>query len=332
MKARFLLVGTLLTTVLQTVASPPRNSTRFNRPPIPAPKLFGEGVISTVDDEFGGTLSPDGKTFFFCKKGPATGRSNVLVICFAEKNNGKWGNVQIAPFSGTYRDFNPQFSPDGMRLYFMSNRPITGTQPKPDSDIWFAERTNSGWSKPKNLGDKINSPFLELACSFTNSGDMYFSSARNGKALDIYVSKFLNGEFQEPQPLDSIINSGGLELDACIAPDGSYLLFTSNGRPDMLTPKNGVVYPRSDIYVSYHENDKWTVPLRLPEPINSTAEDSNPAISRDGTTLFFTSKRNFVKDPLKHRLNYDQFEKELSGPFNGFGNIFSISTDVLSKK
>jgi hypothetical protein len=31
------------------------------------PEMIGEGVISTPDDEFGGTPSPDGKTLYFDK-------------------------------------------------------------------------------------------------------------------------------------------------------------------------------------------------------------------------------------------------------------------------
>src|SRR5215470_2128176 len=100
------------------------------------PSLFAEGIISTADDEFGGAFAPDGQTFFFAKKTQSTLRSSVIVICFSTYRNGKWTPPQIAPFSGRYKDFNPALSPDGKKLFFISNRPID-EKPKRDTDIWM---------------------------------------------------------------------------------------------------------------------------------------------------------------------------------------------------
>ncbi len=294
------------------------------------PAVFLEGIVSTQDDEFGGTLSPDGHLFFFCKKAPATGRSNLLVLCFSELKQEHWSEVSVAPFSGKYRDFNPRFSPDGSRLYFMSNRPVDD-KPKTDSDIWYVEKANGGWSQPKHLSDKVNSPWIEYSCSFTKEGDMYLSSGRNGKDISIYVSRFSNGEYQEPERLDTVINSGPQQLDACIAPDGSYILFTAAGRDDMLLPKQGAIYPRSDLYISRQKNNQWSTPVRLPEPINSTADESSPFISSDGKTLFFSSERSFVNIPME-RITYSDFEKRMHSTLNGFGNIFYVDTEILKEK
>jgi hypothetical protein len=287
--------------------------------------------ISTEDDEFGGTLSPDGKLFFFCKRAPSTGRSSYIAICFAENKGGAWTDIRVAPFSGTYRDFNPQFSHDGKRLYFMSTRPIGDGKPKPDSDIWFVEKTAGGWSEPVHMSDAVNSPFVEYACSFTNSGDMYLSSGRNGRDISIYVVRLVNGEYREPERVSDEVNSGPQALDACIAPDESYLLFTCTGREDMLVPKHGAIYSRSDMYISFNKNGSWTKPVILPEPLNSIADDGSPAISRDGMTLYFTSKRNFVSTPMKKALTYDELEHHLHGALNGFGNIYSISTENIKR-
>ena len=38
--------------------------------PMRTPQLFGEGVISTGDDEFGGQFSPDSRTLWFSKSVP----------------------------------------------------------------------------------------------------------------------------------------------------------------------------------------------------------------------------------------------------------------------
>lgn len=307
-------------------------SLRMKEAAVATPMIMADGILSTEDDEFGGTLSPDGKLFFFCKRAPTTGRSNFIAICFAENKNGSWTNVQVAPFSGQYRDFNPQFSADGSKLYFMSTRPVTPGVPKNDSDIWFVERKANGWSDPVHLSEAVNSPYVEYACSFTNTGDMYLSSGRNGRDVRVYVSRLMNGEYQVPEELSEVVNAILPALDACVAPDESYLLFTSAGNDDMIVPKQGVIYPRSDLYICYKTQGAWTKPVILPEPLNSIADDGSPGVSRDGKTLFFTSKRNFVSIPMAQKLSHQALEKQLHGTLNGFGNIYAVSTDALKTK
>lgn len=49
---------------------------------------------------------------------------------------------------------------------------------------------------------------------------------------------------------------------------------------------------RSDIYVAYRLSDTtWTAPISLGEPVNTDGWEAQPAISADGTRLFFASTR-----------------------------------------
>ena len=50
------------------------------------PVLFAEEVITTPDDEFGGTFTPDGKTCYFSK---SVLRFYIDVICYSEFIDGK---------------------------------------------------------------------------------------------------------------------------------------------------------------------------------------------------------------------------------------------------
>src|ERR1700733_5539251 len=88
------------------------------------PVLFAPGIISTADDEFGSSFTPDGKTCYFSIKSPSTIASNVYVICVSHFKDGRWTEPEVAPFSGHYKDFNPCVSPDGLKLFFISNRPV----------------------------------------------------------------------------------------------------------------------------------------------------------------------------------------------------------------
>src|ERR1700755_1399491 len=85
--------------------------------------LFSPGIISTKDDEFGGSFTPDGKTCYFSK---SVLKFYLDVICYSEFKNGKWQTPKVAPFSGMYRDFDPVLSPNGNKMIFTSNRPVDG--------------------------------------------------------------------------------------------------------------------------------------------------------------------------------------------------------------
>ncbi len=293
------------------------------------PEIFSKGIISTDEDEFGSAFTPDGNTVFFAKKSPSTLRSAVVVICFSQFKNGKWQTPEMAPFSGYYKDFNPSVSPDGSTVFFISTRPVNGKNV--GTDIWFVKKTATGWSEPQNLGIPVNSDSYELGCSESSDGTIYFSSSRDGKSVDIYRSKFINGKYQEPENLGDAINSANEETGPFIAPDQSYILFSSTGREDALVASEGGVYPRGDLYISFQKDGKWTPAKNLGEPVNSTAEESNPFVSADGKTLYFTSERNFVK--LNEQHTYTELENHLHDAANGLGDIYQFPfSEILKNK
>ncbi len=296
------------------------------------PILFAKGIISTEDDEFGATFTPDGNTCYFTLQSPSTITSNIMVICVSNFINGKWNQPEIASFSGKYKDFNPSVSPDGSKLFFISNRPVNEKK-KFDTDIWMVEKTADGWSEPKNLGDSINTSGFELGCSVAADGTLYFSTTGISGNLDLYKSIFINGRYQKPQNLGDSINTAASETDPFIAPDQSYIIFSSQGRPDGLVGKGASAeYPRSDLYISLFKNSHWTSPKNLGSPVNSEAEENTPFISGDGKTLFFTSERNFVTTPMNKKLEYDVLENYLHGSANGLGDIYSVPVSSFMDK
>jgi Tol biopolymer transport system component len=291
------------------------------KPPT-TPTIVGSGSISTPLDEFGAAFMPDGKTCYFTIKSPSTISTNVMVICESHLENGKWSEPTIAPFSGRYKDFSPSISPDGNKLFFVSNRPVNG---KPTIDLWVVERNGNGWREPVNVGEPVNSPGWELGCSMTNDGTLFFSSTGATGNSDIYFSKWVDGKFEGPVRLDESVNSEASETEPFIAPDGSYLLFSSTGRPDAANDN----YPRGDIYVSFFKEGKWTEARNL-RGLNSPAEDAGASVSSDGTKIYFSSERNFISMPVTPKLEYNTLNKNLQGITNGLSNIYEISSTILN--
>jgi Tol biopolymer transport system component len=138
---------------------------------IPAtPSLLAEGIICTGQGERDFALSPDGNEMFYTLQAPQAGVFQTIIYRVKEAP-GKWSAPAIAPFAGNYSDLEPAFSPDGKKLFFASNRPVSGTKMK-DFDIWVVEKKNGRWGVPQNIGSPVNTEADEFYPSITNSGNL----------------------------------------------------------------------------------------------------------------------------------------------------------------
>lgn len=304
-----------------------QNSIRQQKHPsgpesLPAePMVFGEGVISTRDQESGTSLTPDGKTIYFTKSTPDL---SFRVIVVSHLKNGRWSAPEVAAFSGQYSDTDPCLSPDGDRLYYTSRRPVSGTAPKADTDIWMVEKRGNEWSEPRNLGSPVNGESAESSPSVTADGTLYFSSNRkDGKgATDIYRSRLAGGKYLEPENLGDAINTPGPELQSSISPDERLLIFASAGRQG---GQGGL-----DLYLSVKQGGAWTQAVNLGKQINSVGNESAPRISPDGRYFFWTSTRGYGFQPeLEKRLTYPQLLQRLRNARNGLGDIYRIDLSAL---
>ncbi len=178
MKNRFLSVLLVLIFIacMRGVSAPQTSKSYDVQGPLPAPRIFAEGVISTGDYDTHPAFSPDGNTLYFVKMAPDVSKWTMFVSYF---KNGKWSEPEIASFSGQYWDADPYFTKEGNTLYFISNRPLKDGDPqKSDFDIWKVEKTKEGWSKPIRLGPPINSETSEYYPTVADNGSMYFGSGR----------------------------------------------------------------------------------------------------------------------------------------------------------
>jgi hypothetical protein len=314
----FVLSLSLSNTFGQRSTAHPYASTK----PIASPLIFGEGVVSTAEDDLNAAFSPDGRSVYFTRNFP---RNRLGVILVSDFKNNRWGPPQIAPFSGQFTDYDPFFSPDGTKLFFCTNRGADG-KAKTDFDIWYVERRVAGWSDAKAVGTPVNGSTDEFYPSVAADGTLYFASNRPGGkgSFDIYRAKWANGSFAEPENLGDSINLATVELDNYISPDQKFLVFAANGRKDDLGGGSG------DLYISFNQNGVWTTAKNLGAPINSPAREYCPIGSPDGKYFFFTSFRGNLDKPLERRLsNYYEMENLSRGLLNGRGNVFQIDLSAL---
>ena len=168
-------------------------------------------------------------------------------------------------------------------------------------DLYRAYKTQSGWSRPANLGSTINSMAWESQPSLSANGDrLYFASNRDGGhgGSDIWVSQRNNdGTWGPPKNLGSEINSKGREESPFIHADGKSLYFRSSGHRGLGS---------FDIFLSRKIDDQWNKPMHLGVPINSVENDGALVISLDGLSGYFAS--DYYKGNKKDDLDIYRFE------------------------
>jgi Tol biopolymer transport system component len=314
------LAGDLAFAQQPNVAAPPYASVQA----LTEPALFGEGVVSTPENETSLAFTPDGRSVYFTIE-TASGSFSAIVVSRFE--SGRWKMPEMASFSGQYKDKDPAISPDGSRLFFASSRPLNG-KAKSDTDIWTVERTSSGWSEPKNVGPAVNTGDLEVRPFVTQDGTLYFSSTRPGGkgGADIYRSRLINGEYAAPESLSPSINGEASENMGCVAADGSFLIFSSSRGPQ-----------RNNLYLSRWDGAAWQSPIDLGPAVNSQADESAASLSPDGRYLFFASNRRpEVKaeprtKPVTRAEVEAEHEKQTREVLNRRGNLYQVDMETVMK-
>ncbi|WP_035559722.1 OmpA family protein [Hymenobacter sp. IS2118] len=101
---------------------------------------------------------------------------------------------------------------------------------------------------------------------------------------DLFVSRQnKDATFGAPVPISRAINTSYNEGAGTISGDGKTLVFASCDRPKAIG--------NCDLYISRRTGNNWSAPANLGINVNSTEWDSQPSLSADGRTLYFTSTR-----------------------------------------
>ena len=105
-----------------------------------------------------------------------------------------------------------------------------------------------------------------------------------GQQEDFFFSmKQDDGSWGKPQNMGQPINTEENEGTISLSPDGQYVFFTGCNRMDGAGS--------CDIYFSALDGNVWKAPKNLGPPINSRSWESQPCLSFDGKTIYFTSDR-----------------------------------------
>ncbi len=244
------------------------------KPPGLVPEVFGPGVISTDDWEFSITFSKNGEELLFSRRQSDSIGNRLFYMKIEE---GKWSVPHSPPFALDCREFEPNFAPDGMHLYYNSRRPLPGDVNSPHPfNLWIVYKQETDWSEPEMIG----SPIMELFPMFATQGKdgtLYFTG---NIERGIYSAEYKDGNFVNPHRLPDVINSCNSAGHPFIDPDERFLIFDSN--IDEQGTKN--------LYVSFNNKGKWTESINMNQFYPFPEHAAIPYLSFDGKYLFFTSR------------------------------------------
>ena len=251
--------------ILQVCHAQNININYFNQiPPGDTAKIFASGIISLDSRrETKIVFSPDGRECLM-----AIGEAGTRKILYAKQDSLHWSEFVPADFITNDRAQEPFFSPDSHSVFFTSR-----------AKIYLSTRINKAWTTPIKLGSPINSDSEEYHPTVSLNRTLYFCSKRDGEYY-IYRSKYESGKYSAIEKLDTTINSHYGAWDPYIAPDESYVIFTSV-HPDG--------FGMQDQYISFYNiNGTWSSPKNLGSSINTNKIEYGSYISPDKKYYFFS--------------------------------------------
>lgn len=198
--------------------------------------------------------------YFTSVKSDATGKDGFkglnIYYTHRESSIDKWSiPVHLNDLNSDFDDKMPAISPDGKYLVFSSNRPGGFGE----FDLWISERVHTAddpspkWSRPINIGKKVNTAFNEIMPYFHYDNlTLYFSSDRNDE-----YHKF---------------NFYGIDMDE---------QYEKETLSEKVNPSN---QPQKAII--------WKEVYRLPKPFNSSMDDEGISLTHDGIWAYYSSNRD----------------------------------------
>jgi outer membrane protein OmpA-like peptidoglycan-associated protein/tetratricopeptide (TPR) repeat protein len=143
-------------------------------------------------------------------KGRSKNRVNNLALFFAQKDSANWDKLQPFPYnSKEYNTAHPAMSPDDKTVVFASDMPggFGGM------DLYKTTFDGSNWSKPENLGPKLNTEGNEVFPFVDEHGVLYFSSSGHPGLGGLDLFRFENSKVEHLNyPLSSKKDDFGVAI------------------------------------------------------------------------------------------------------------------------
>jgi outer membrane protein OmpA-like peptidoglycan-associated protein/Tol biopolymer transport system component len=218
-------------------------------------------------------------------------------IYYSKLVNNQWSTPELLPrpINSEANDFGSAFTGDGQTMVYVRCDENKGVG---SCDLYITQLIGTEWSEPQNMGNVVNTEDWESQPTINSDGNrIIFTSTRDGGygGSDLYMTEKNHlGLWGIPQNLGSTINTPLSDNSPFLAADGKTLYYSTIGHPG---------FGGADIFYAVFEEGKWSKPINLGKPINSSGDDTNFSISASGLAYFASSRLD--------EANFDLFQVEL---------------------
>lgn len=264
------------------------------------PKFNAPEKIASISSE-GEEIAPipfeKGDKLFFVRVNPDGGQEDQKMgqeIWESVRTNGEW-QVPVKVFEEANDRGNNGVigsTKDGNRIYVFNS---IQSRRRLARGIASTDRAEDGWTELEKLeikGLKIGEGYYSF---YMNASEdvLLISQPANDTTIneDLYVSTKKDGKWTEIVSLGSTINTEGYEISPYLTEDKRALYFSSNGHGGEGS---------ADIFVSNRIGDgwtKWTKPLNLGSPLNSSSFDAY-FVMGNNKEVFFASDRGGARSDI----------------------------------
>ena len=257
------------------------------------PVNLGPAINSASNDQHP-AISKDGLSLYFTSDRPGGSGGLDIYVAHRDAVGDPWGTPQnLGPaINSAGTDNAPDLTIDGHQMFFHSDRPggCGGF------DLYVVTRDDVhddfAWGPPQNLGCVINTAFNDAGPTYTEEEGgptLYFTSTRPGGLgdFDIYKSQLQSDGTWGPASPETVLNGPARDTRTAISRTGLEMFISS----DVSGRVGGI--GGQDLWESTRasRSDDWSTPLNLGPTVNSPSFDGAPALSFDGSTLYFYSNR-----------------------------------------
>ncbi|MEO8068966.1 MAG: carboxypeptidase regulatory-like domain-containing protein [Flavobacteriales bacterium] len=193
------------------------------------------GSVNSKLHEGPAVASRDIRTLWFTRNNYFKGKSQKsnsgvsrLAIYKAQWGGNEWNTTEQFPYNNSECSVgHPALSPDGKRIYFVSDMPGGNG----GTDIYVCRDLSGQWGEPENLGPAINTPYNEAFPFIGADGTLWFAS--NGLpglgGLDVFQAKpTTEGRFNVAVNVGAPVNGPKDDFSFIVDSKGVRGFFSSN--------------------------------------------------------------------------------------------------------
>ena len=249
-------------------------------------------VVNTKYPDYMPAADPTGRRLYFTssrvggiKEESADAEEGDEDVYMIEKTGEEWGAPQLLPepLNSAKNEGAACFSADGQMMVYTGCGRDGGIG---GCDLYISTLEGNQWSAPVNMGNVVNSEKWDSqpTISFDGSRIIFASSRPGGYGdEDLYmIEKNMFGEWGPAMNLGAMVNTPFQDIAPFLSQDGKTLYFASTGHPG---------FGGYDIFKTVFENGKWSQPVNLGKPLNTSLQDRYFTIGGSGEIGYLASDR-----------------------------------------